>query len=379
MRARHLQQEKAKLTEELKTLRTAGGDKSEAPALKLKISELENELVTVRKTLAENSVELTRLKAQNSMAQNKSNRLQKEVEALKAAKASTSTLSANAVPFQASTPTNTASPVSSPVIASPQLNKIASSPVRAKNKQPATFVINTPDLSTTSVPVSVDTPVLTPAPIATLPPTNIVEPEVNNAETPVEATGIDTDTNITDDLNAPVPEPVSTSTPSAAAEVDADLSMDDDNTTNDQLAQDISENINIADESNGNSETNITTEVTESVTEVENNNELEEDTPVDVEVHEIPSEKAESPKLEVTEENVEVTIESTDITEETEEGEVEGKSVVESIEPTEEAKEELLEPAVGSKRKDRADEDPEETENATPGSPSKKLHTSTDE
>ncbi|RCI03917.1 hypothetical protein CU098_000519, partial [Rhizopus stolonifer] len=81
-KARHVQIEKNRVTKELETLKAS--DSSETPVLKAKITELEAELATTRKSLTDSTVEINRYKAQTSMAQNKCNRLQKELDALKA-------------------------------------------------------------------------------------------------------------------------------------------------------------------------------------------------------------------------------------------------------------------------------------------------------
>ncbi|KAG2210971.1 hypothetical protein INT47_000131 [Mucor saturninus] len=130
IRARSLQQERAKSNEEVKTLRLSQAE------LKTKITTLEGELEVARSTLQANSVELTRLKAQNSMALNKNTRMQKELDALKIPKASA--LSAAAPAFQ----------VSSPVIESPSATQ-TNSPIISDTNTTS----NTSDANATQKPV----------------------------------------------------------------------------------------------------------------------------------------------------------------------------------------------------------------------------------
>ena len=264
------------------------------------MTEYEAELTAARKIMQENQVELTRIKAQNSMAHNKSSRLLREIEALKSSQGN-STLSATAAPFVASTspiirsnapspcislptvstPTIAASaapiPATAPAVTSPagtaplqntvavakpvvtptpaevatatpaevatpapaqvttpapaEVSSPAGSnaliaspqPVKAvtdllKSEKPvintAASSINTPELSTTPAPGSVDTPVLTPVASSTPPPTTVVEAEEAVTEPVPEITAD------TDEINLPH-EPISVSTPSAAAEVES--------------------------------------------------------------------------------------------------------------------------------------------------------------
>ncbi|CAO3619064.1 unnamed protein product [Mucor hiemalis] len=383
-RARLLQQEKFKLIEELKTLRNAEGDKSESSALKQKVTELETELTTLRKTLAENSVELTRLKAQNSMVQNKNNRLQKEVELLRASKSNTSSLSANATPFQVSSPINTPSVVPSPTLTNvqPEKPKTVASPTPTKTQpEIATTIANAPDRSMAVASSPADALVSTPAAAMTPPATSTFEPEEVDTGTPITSAESDpVNTNETEDNTAvttPITtEPVSASTPTVAEQVDNELSMEADSVANEQAAEDL------VDESNADHQ------VVDNNSSVNNKDETIEEAPVEVEVHEVPAEEKSDPSpIDESNDTVEDTIEENTqnenttespitASEEVEEGEMEEKTAAEIAEVTDEEK--LVEPTVGSKRKDRL-EDAEDDDIPTPGSPSKKLHTSTDE
>jgi hypothetical protein len=378
-----------KMNEELKTLKASasasGGDLTEMNALKVKITDCEIELTAARKTLAENSVEVSKLKAQNSMALNKNNRLQKEIDAIKSAK---STLSPNASVFQVSSPT-IGSPTIAPVNGGPQLAnasqtlpKVASS-IKGKGKEAtiAASGVNTPELSTTPAAVSVDTPILTPVSVNTPPPTT-TDAEEAAVSTPVASGDTEMPTDV-DELAAPVPEAASVSTPLAAAEADAELAMEEE-------ATDAEINKDIAEESAFTSETVLV------ATEVEEHDELNDETQVEVEVHEVNNnDKVDSPQLEASEETaiestealddnskntdlvdspVVVQVDVSNVPEATEEEPA--ADVTESNVETQ-VEEETLDPAIGSKRKERPDEEGEEGELTAAESPSKKVNTST--
>lgn len=390
-RARLLQQEKFKLNDEIKNLRNAEGDKSESAALKQKISELESELANLRKTVAESSVELTRLKAQNSMAQNKSNRLQKELDLLRANKSMANTLSANAAPFQPSTSTNTAaSAVSSPKLNNVQPTKLkpvaSPTPAKAELQVPTSNIASASDLSSPAVPIraeSLGSPLVS---AMTSPAASAMQSEQVNTSTSADTPSsepVNTDKN-EDNAAVSTPitaEPASASTPTVVEEVDNELSMDADNVTNDQVSEDLVD------------ESNEDPQITESNNSAENKDEPVEEAPVDVEVHEVPT--AEKPGTSPIDESSEI-VENTSTNEENtqteksaespivaaddiEEGEIGENTTVKHTEITDEIQEKIAEePTVGLKRKDRL-EDSEDNDTPTPGSPSKKLHTFTDE
>ncbi|KAG1055839.1 hypothetical protein G6F43_002233 [Rhizopus delemar] len=95
-RARIIQAEKNKVSEELKVLKAEqenntrnkeasgnGADTTETTALKEKIAELEAEVERLSQELQEANIEIGRLKVKNSMMQNKNKRLQDELNAIK--------------------------------------------------------------------------------------------------------------------------------------------------------------------------------------------------------------------------------------------------------------------------------------------------------
>ncbi|CEP13769.1 hypothetical protein [Parasitella parasitica] len=164
-KARGIQKKNGEVIKELETLKS-GANTAETEA---KIAALEEEATSLRKQLSEQSVEANRYKAQLSMAQNKSIRLQKEIEALKAQKP-TSTLSPAAPAFQAGgspilSPRTPATAASSSAPSSPAPPSQTKSPVLTKNslfKKAIASSVHTPELSSTPAPASVDTPILTP-------------------------------------------------------------------------------------------------------------------------------------------------------------------------------------------------------------------------
>ncbi|KAL7317103.1 Leucine-, glutamate- and lysine-rich protein 1 [Mucor circinelloides] len=154
-KARQVQLERQAAFKEIETLKASQAQFTEAST---KIAHLEKELAFHAKRSDDNSVEATRYKAQLSMAQNKANRLQKEIELLKSQKPS-STLSAAAPAFQI----GNGSPSSSPRIAAPSSPAVISSP--AATNSPA--IASSPVAANT--PTIVSSPVAAPAKLPTAP------------------------------------------------------------------------------------------------------------------------------------------------------------------------------------------------------------------
>lgn len=402
-RARGMQQDNKKFQAELKALKAAEGDAAEIATLRARIAEIEQELATGKKTIAEHIVEVSKLKAQNSMALNKSARLQKEIDNLKAAKSSSgpseSTLSANAPVFQVSSPT-IGSP-SSAANASPQLGHatnqafpkvVASAIMKSKSKEASG--VNTPELSTTPAPAaSAGTPVLTPVSVSTPPPTTATTTTTTTEEPAVSTPVADSEIIPSEVDELVATEAVSATTPSAAAEVEADLSMEEEST-------EAEVNKDIADES-----TTADAAAPTSTAATEENNDLIDESQVEIEVHEVVNDKVDSPQLDASEETALDTAEVTDdsikniesvdspvVLQEVEE-EVSAEAPQDDSTAADNATNattneevtavedegETLEPTIGSKRKERPEEEEGEEGELTAESPTKKVHTNTDE
>lgn len=224
-KARQVQLERQAAFKEIETLKASQAQFTEAST---KIAHLEKELAFHAKRSDDNSVEATRYKAQLSMAQNKANRLQKEIELLKSQKPS-STLSATAPAFQI----GNGSPVSSPRIAAPSSPAVISSPAAASS--PA--IVSSPVAAPAKLPTApivpanaaseaVASPIVpavdSPAPSSPAPPAKspVLAAKPVVAEEPIPATPEITLADSTTEVQA------TTTTTETADAVEAELSMD---------------------------------------------------------------------------------------------------------------------------------------------------------
>jgi hypothetical protein len=334
-KARQLQLEKSKLMKQIQdqkanapAIATANAESSASNSQEsaAKIAELEKTLATVRKELSDKNIELTRLRAQYSMSQGKTNRLQKELDALKVAAAA----AAEAAAASAATPQDTTTiakdveeAVATPIAEEAQVEPEAVPTAEATPKaEPASITIAeatpTPEVTSSATENDIEPIITTPAPVDT---------EITEAETvTVETTTVSQET----------------------ATPEADLLMET------EPAKQAEEEVAAASEEFAVAEEVPTTEEAEHIA-------ADEETPVEVEVHELETEKVESPiaaASSTVEEDVAVDSPVVFNEEET---------------ATEEAVDaELGEVAAGVKR-DREDENDAEVSGTQ--SPTKKLHT----
>jgi hypothetical protein len=378
-KARQLQLEKSKLMKQIQDQKAAApvtaatnsepstANSQESAA---KIADLEKTLAAVRKELSDKNIELTRLRAQFSMSQGKTNRLQKELDALKVAAAAASTakpteLSAAAPEFKITSPImarNNSAPASPAITqktatidllkkavtstGTPDLS--AAGPVDASPLTP-TSATTPQDTTTTAEDAeeAIATPIAEEAHVEAeaASTAEIATPAAENDVEPIITTPAVADTEITEAEELPVE---TTTTSQETVSTEADLFMETDHVKQ------------VEDEVAANEEFAVVTEVS-ATEDAEHALTTEEETPVEVEVHELETEKVESP----------IAASSTVVVEE--DVAVDSPVVFNEEETTEEAVEaEFGEVVTGIKRNREEEED---AEISGTQSPTKKLHT----
>lgn len=397
-KARQLQLEKSKLMKQIQdhkattpAVATANAEPSTAANSQesaAKISELEKTLASVRKELSEKNIELTRLRAQFSMSQGKTNRLQKELDALKvaaAAAAATTTstapatkpteLSAAAPEFKATSPNQirTSSAPPSPAITQ------KTTTITGLLKKAVASAVHTPGLSSAAGPVDAS-PLTTPSAVTPQDTTVTADDTEEAVATPIaEEVSVETEVATTPATTEIEVEPIITTPAQVDTEIteveelaetthtsqetgspDTDLLMEHDHVK--QVEEEevaASEELAVTEEVTVTSTADDTEEVpAEEVEEVEE----EEGAAVEVEVHELETEKIESPTAAAA---------ATASTAAVEEDVAVDSPVVFNEETTEEVVEAELGEVVAGTKRDRE----EDGEVSDAQSPSKKSHT----